>query len=164
MPDGEPTVTACPDVPVVGVGAAGVLVESVPVPVPVPVGAVLLEPPPLVGAPPGVVAPPPVAVPVPDGEPTVTDCPDVPLVVVVVVVPLLVVVVVVPFTVLVTGQVTDFAWMTTPGPKLQLFVVVVVLVGGAGAGDFGVLVGVVASAGAWTTVATGAPGTRGAGT
>jgi hypothetical protein len=56
-------------------------------------------------------APPvdPVSVPDPLGAPTVTVCPDEPVVVVVVVVPLLVVVVVVPLVVVVTGQDTDLA-------------------------------------------------------
>jgi hypothetical protein len=61
-----------------------------------------------------------------EGVPTVTVCPEEPLVVVVVVVPLVDVVVVVPLVDVVVGQLTDLAWITTPLPKLQLFEVLVV--------------------------------------
>src|SRR5574340_294119 len=59
-------------------------------------------------------------VPLDVGEPTVTVCVVVVPLVVVVVVPLLVVVVVVVLSVVDTGHDTDWAWMITPGPKLQL--------------------------------------------
>jgi len=63
----------------------------------------------------------PVEVPLDEeGEPTVTVCVVLVPLVVVVVVPLLVVVVVVELSVVDVGHDTDWAWITTPGPKLQL--------------------------------------------
>lgn len=57
-----------------------------------------------------------------DGAPTVTVCVVLVPLVVVVVVPSLLVVVDVELLVVVTGHETLCAWMTTPGPKLQLLV------------------------------------------
>lgn len=103
-----------------------VVVESVPVdPVlvdPVPVDPVDVASEPVLPEVPVVPVDVPLELVEEDGAPTVTVCVVLVPLVVVVVVPLLLVVVDVELFVVVTGQETLCAWMTTPGPKLQLLV------------------------------------------